>query len=234
MTARGALVSGGPTVAAPRTISSTVIGRVPRRFVNQLESGTSPRVFTFDRRRGLAVGPVLEGVLERRRRASRATPRPAWGWAGRRGRRGRGRRGGTAARRRRPAPPPGRRPARPASAAPASKRGTEAEEEARVLVAVRDVEARDHVVLGLQPQADAEVPLEPVDREVLVGAERAPEVGEERELEGGPRLPAVLRLQEQDLLPAEAEAREAAQGVGCRRGPPGSRRARGRPPRGGP
>ncbi len=47
MTVSGCATSGGPTVAAPRTISSTVMGRAPIRFVNQLESGTSPRVLTF-------------------------------------------------------------------------------------------------------------------------------------------------------------------------------------------
>src|SRR6185503_21227792 len=39
--------SGGAPTTGPRLISSAVIGRVPMRLVNQLESGTSSIVLTF-------------------------------------------------------------------------------------------------------------------------------------------------------------------------------------------
>jgi hypothetical protein len=42
--------AGGPDEFGPRTYSSTVSARRPRRFVNQLESGTSSIVFTFTAR----------------------------------------------------------------------------------------------------------------------------------------------------------------------------------------
>ena len=42
------LPGAGPVSSlGPRIISSTVIGRVPARFVNQLESGTSSMVLTL-------------------------------------------------------------------------------------------------------------------------------------------------------------------------------------------
>ena len=39
--------AGPDPVFGPRTISAIVIARAPMRFVNQVESGTSPSVFTF-------------------------------------------------------------------------------------------------------------------------------------------------------------------------------------------
>ena len=47
MIVSGRLTSGGPPVAGPRASSAGVIVVTPMRFVNQLESGTSPKVLTF-------------------------------------------------------------------------------------------------------------------------------------------------------------------------------------------
>ena len=43
--------SGGAPTFGPRVMSSVVIGRVPMRLVNQLESGTSSMVLMFFARR---------------------------------------------------------------------------------------------------------------------------------------------------------------------------------------
>src|SRR2546425_9196584 len=93
-----------------------------------------------------------------------------------------------------------------------SEARVEPEGEPGALAAHGDVEAHDRPLVGLEPQADPPVSPELVQGVFRGRGHRSP-VEDEGQLDRGRSLPAILGLQQRELLAAEPLAVERPQGM---------------------
>ena len=223
-------MSGPSPRSGPRTSSSTAQQADAHAVGEPARVGHLAQRVHVDRARDGAVGALLEGALDdvegraqldaRRLGHGQAVVVDGHGIVGPELRGPSARAAPTAARSSSAAPPSGK-DANLLEGRPQARKRNRVSSELRA-----DVEPEDHAVVRLDAQAEAVARAQVVAGSSPRVRRHAAPVHEGGQLHRGRGLPAVLRLQEQQLLAAEAEAVETRAGCGCRPASPGGRRAR--------